>query len=65
MYRVKKGCKAMEENKNLTRHSNQRLQSGPQNLVVSDNKLAIQNELTNEDIKNLIYTIKRKTSYVR
>lgn len=50
----------MEENKNLTRHSNQRLQSGPQNLVVSDNKLAIQNELTNEDIKNLIYTIRGK-----
>ncbi|MBO5004672.1 MAG: ORF6N domain-containing protein [Clostridia bacterium] len=50
----------MEENKNLTRHSNQRLQSGPQNLVVSDNKLAIQNELTNEDIKSLIYTIRGK-----
>ena len=50
----------MEENKNLTRHSNQKLQSGPQNLVVSDNKLAIQNELTNEDIKNLIYTIRGK-----
>ena len=50
----------MEENKNLTRHSNQRLQSGGQNLVVPDNKLAIQNELTNEDIKNLIYTIRGK-----
>ncbi len=50
----------MEENKNLTRHSNQRLQLDPQNLVVSDNKLAIQNELTNEDIKNLIYTIRGK-----
>ncbi len=50
----------MEENKNLTRHSNQRLQSGPQNLVVSDNKLAIQNELTNEEIKDLIYTIRGK-----
>ena len=60
MYKVRKGRGTMEENKNLTRHSNQRLQSGPQNLVVSDNKLAIQNELTNEDIKNLIYTIRGK-----
>lgn len=32
---------------------------------MEENKLTIQNELTNEDIKNLIYTIKRKTSYVR
>ena len=37
MYKVRKGCEFMEEN-----------------------KLAIQNELTNEDIKNLIYTIKGK-----
>ncbi len=37
MYRVRKGCESMEEN-----------------------KLAIQNELTNEDIKNLIYTIRGK-----
>ena len=48
----------MEENKNLTRHSNQRLQLGAQNLVVSGNKLVIQNELSIEDIKNLIYTIR-------
>ena len=27
---------------------------------MEENKLAIQNELTNEDIKNLIYTIKGK-----
>lgn len=37
MYRVRKGCEIMEEN-----------------------KLAIQNELTIEDIKNLIYTIRGK-----
>lgn len=37
MYRVRKGCEIMEEN-----------------------KLAIQNELTIEDIKNLIYTIRDK-----
>lgn len=37
MYKVRKGCGTMEEN-----------------------KLAIQNELTNEDIKNLIYTIRGK-----
>ena len=50
----------MEENKNLTRHSNQSLQSFPQNLVASDNKLVIQNELDIEDIKSLIYTIRGK-----
>ena len=27
---------------------------------MEENKLAIQNELTNEDIKNLIYTIRNK-----
>ena len=27
---------------------------------MEENKLAIQNELTNEDIKNLIYTIRGK-----
>ena len=37
IYRERKGCEPMEEN-----------------------KLAIQNELTNEDIKNLIYTIREK-----
>lgn len=37
IYKVRKGCGTMEEN-----------------------KLAIQNELTNEDIKNLIYTIREK-----
>lgn len=37
IYKVRKGCETMEEN-----------------------KLAIQNELTNEDIKNLIYTIRGK-----
>ena len=50
----------MEENKNLTRHSNQSLQSFPQNLVASDNKLVIQNEMDIEDIKSLIYTIRGK-----
>ena len=50
----------MEENKNLTRHSNQSLQSFPQNLIASDNKLVIQNELDIEDIKSLIYTIRGK-----
>lgn len=29
---------------------------------MEENKLAIQNELTNEDIKNLIYTIKENKS---
>jgi hypothetical protein len=37
MYRVRKGCEIMEEN-----------------------KLTIQNELSNEDIKNLIYTVRGK-----
>lgn len=50
----------MEKNKNLTQHNDQILQSDPQNLGVSDNKLVIQNELTNENIKDLIYTIRGK-----
>ncbi len=31
---------------------------------MEENKLAIQNELSHVDIRNLIYTIKRETSYV-